>query len=282
MRFGMGLSSMHVSRPERRDRLLLICALAIAVLSLLGAAGEALGYDRCLKANTVKRRTHSLFRQGLMLYHHLPNWPEDRIRPLMEKFRKPAHGTSGVSRGFRRNLTASEIRESMSRTTRRPTNTDHAAKRRRHPEAPETRSQSTPANTDQPPGMTDRANYNVQRSTPTKVARRRPPRKLERRSTPTRDRPATETATRSSQTEGWAGAHPLAHPPEIADRSAHVEAPGSPITPASRRHTANAKTTLRPGPRHDNRSEMDHRDRRSSPHHPGTICSSSTSPGRSD
>ena len=37
-----------------------------------------------LKANTVKRRTHSLFRQGLMLYHHLPNWPEDRIRPLME------------------------------------------------------------------------------------------------------------------------------------------------------------------------------------------------------
>ena len=41
---------------------------------------------RWLKANTVKRRTHSLFRQGLMLYHHLPNWPEDRSRPLMEKF----------------------------------------------------------------------------------------------------------------------------------------------------------------------------------------------------
>ena len=34
----------------------------------------------------LKRRTHSLFRQGLMLYHHLPNWPEDRIRPLMETF----------------------------------------------------------------------------------------------------------------------------------------------------------------------------------------------------
>ncbi len=57
-----------------------------AVLSLLGAAGERIGYDRWLKANTVKRRTHSLFRQGLMLYHHLPNWPEDRIRPLMETF----------------------------------------------------------------------------------------------------------------------------------------------------------------------------------------------------
>ena len=86
IRFGMGLSSMHVSRPGRRDRLLLVSALAIAVLSLLGAAGERIGYDRWLKANTVKRRTHSLFRQGLMLYHHLPNWPEDRIRPLMETF----------------------------------------------------------------------------------------------------------------------------------------------------------------------------------------------------
>ena len=62
-------------RPDRRDRLLLISALAIAVLSLLGAAGERIGYDRWLKANTVKRRTHSLFRQGLMLYHHLPIGP---------------------------------------------------------------------------------------------------------------------------------------------------------------------------------------------------------------
>ena len=54
IRFGMGLSSMHVSRPDRRDRLLLISALAIAVLSLLGAAGERIGYDRWLKANTVR------------------------------------------------------------------------------------------------------------------------------------------------------------------------------------------------------------------------------------
>ena len=79
-------TSIHVSPPDRRDRLLLISALAIAALSLLGAVGKRIGYDRWLKANTVKRRTHSLFRQGLMLYHHLPNWPEDRIRPLMETF----------------------------------------------------------------------------------------------------------------------------------------------------------------------------------------------------
>ena len=66
--------------------MLLLSALAIALLTLLGATGESLGYDRWLKANTVKYRTHSLFRQGLMLYEHIPNWPDHRLRPLMEKF----------------------------------------------------------------------------------------------------------------------------------------------------------------------------------------------------
>ena len=86
MRFGMGLSAMRLSKPERTDRMLLLSALAIALLTLLGAAGECLGYDRWLKANTVKYRTHSWFRQGLMLYEHIPNWPEHRLRPLMDKF----------------------------------------------------------------------------------------------------------------------------------------------------------------------------------------------------
>jgi hypothetical protein len=36
------------------------------------AAGEALGYDRMLKTNTTKRRVHSLFRQGCMLYELMP------------------------------------------------------------------------------------------------------------------------------------------------------------------------------------------------------------------
>ena len=77
---------MHISRPDRRDRLLVLSALSIALLTMLGAAGESLGYDRWLKANTVKRRTHSLFRQGLMLYEHIPNWSQERLRPLMERF----------------------------------------------------------------------------------------------------------------------------------------------------------------------------------------------------
>jgi len=86
LRFGMGMGAMHVSTPDRRDRLWLINAFAIVLLTLLGAAGEALGYDRHLKSNTTKRRTHSLFRQGSMLYELIPTMPEHRLRPLVEQF----------------------------------------------------------------------------------------------------------------------------------------------------------------------------------------------------
>lgn len=86
LRFGMGMKVLRISKPERRDRLLLLSALAMALLTVLGATGEALGYDRMLKANTVKRRTHSLFRQGLMLYDWLPRMPEKYFRPLIDAF----------------------------------------------------------------------------------------------------------------------------------------------------------------------------------------------------
>jgi hypothetical protein len=86
LRFGMGLGSVRVSTPERRDRLLFLNALAIQMLTILGAAGESLGLDRTLKSNTSKHRTHSLFRQGCMLYDLIPNMPELRLLPLMERF----------------------------------------------------------------------------------------------------------------------------------------------------------------------------------------------------
>jgi hypothetical protein len=86
IRFGMGLSSARVKSPRRRDRLLLLSALAVALLTLLGAAAEALGLDRTLRANTVKRRTHSLFNQGLYFYGAIPNMKVERLRPLMKKF----------------------------------------------------------------------------------------------------------------------------------------------------------------------------------------------------
>jgi hypothetical protein len=81
-----GMGEVHVSTPDRRDRLWLINAFAVALLTLLGAAGEALGYDRYLRSNTTKRRTHSLLRQGVMLYQLIPNMPEHRLQPLIERF----------------------------------------------------------------------------------------------------------------------------------------------------------------------------------------------------
>jgi len=86
LRFGMGLSATRISEPMRRDRLLLISAFATALLRLLGAVGESLGMDRLLKSNTSKTRTHSLFRQGCMLYELIPNMPQHRLLPLIEKF----------------------------------------------------------------------------------------------------------------------------------------------------------------------------------------------------
>ena len=86
LRFGMGLSATRIGDPTRRDRLLLVSAFATAMLTLLGAVGESLGMDRLLKSNTSKTRTHSLFRQGCMLYDLIPNMPEHRLLPLMQKF----------------------------------------------------------------------------------------------------------------------------------------------------------------------------------------------------
>jgi hypothetical protein len=86
LRFGMGLGATRIGEPARRDRLLLINAFAIALLTMLGAAGESLGMDRLLKSNTAKTRTHSLFRQGCMLYELIPTMPEHRLSPLMARF----------------------------------------------------------------------------------------------------------------------------------------------------------------------------------------------------
>ena len=86
LRFGMGMGSVRISSPERRDRLWLLSALAIVLLTLLGAAGEAVGYDRFLKSNTSKRRTHSLFRQGCMIFELIPMMPDKYLKPIIEKF----------------------------------------------------------------------------------------------------------------------------------------------------------------------------------------------------
>lgn len=86
LHFGLGLRATHVGDPARRDRLLLLVALGEGLLTLLGAAAEAVGFDKMLKVNTVKRRTHSLFRQGRYWYGAIPTMRDDWLRTLMTAF----------------------------------------------------------------------------------------------------------------------------------------------------------------------------------------------------
>ena len=56
--------------------------------------------DRLLKSNTSKTRTHSLFRQGCMLYELIPNMPEHRLVPLMEAFERAVSAAPEFSELF--------------------------------------------------------------------------------------------------------------------------------------------------------------------------------------
>ncbi len=86
LRLGMGLSWTRVGKPIRRDRLLFVAMLAHALLTVLGAAGEAAGLDRLLKSNTSKKRVLSLFRQGVLWYERIPRMPEERLILLLQHF----------------------------------------------------------------------------------------------------------------------------------------------------------------------------------------------------
>jgi hypothetical protein len=86
LRFGFGLKTAKISSIQRRDRLLLISAIAIIFLTLLGAASEAIGFDKYIKANTSKKRTHSLYTQGkilLNLVKNMKNWWLEQIIEAM-------------------------------------------------------------------------------------------------------------------------------------------------------------------------------------------------------
>ena len=66
----------------------------------LGAAGESLGMDGQLRTSTVKRRVHSLFRQGCMLYDLIPNMPEQRLPPLIQRYEQLLRQNPTFSEGF--------------------------------------------------------------------------------------------------------------------------------------------------------------------------------------
>lgn len=84
--FGMGLKATHIKTTERRERLLMLGAMAHALLTLLGAAGERCGLDRTLKVNTSKKRSLSLYRQGLYWYEAIPAMRDENFGPLMDSF----------------------------------------------------------------------------------------------------------------------------------------------------------------------------------------------------
>jgi hypothetical protein len=86
LRFGMGLRETRIKNELRRDRLLMLLALAQALLTLLGAASERSQLDKYLKVNTVKHRTVSLFRQGAYWYSCLPDMRQEWFDRLMPAF----------------------------------------------------------------------------------------------------------------------------------------------------------------------------------------------------
>lgn len=87
-RFGFGIEQTRLGEPARRDRLLLLAAMAMRLLTILGEAGERAGLDRMLKTNSTKRRTLSLLRQGRMLYDLIPKMKEERMARLLEEYVK--------------------------------------------------------------------------------------------------------------------------------------------------------------------------------------------------
>jgi hypothetical protein len=84
--FGMGLSETSISDPLRRDRLLFISAVAVVILTLLGAAGEQCGMDKYIKVNTAKRRQLSLFRQGCHYFNRLTRMKYEEAKKFIKCF----------------------------------------------------------------------------------------------------------------------------------------------------------------------------------------------------
>lgn len=82
----MGLRSIHIKNPERRDHILLISALATILLTFLGAVCEKIGLDKYLKVSTSKKRTLSLFRQGCIIFERLENMAYETARKLIGAF----------------------------------------------------------------------------------------------------------------------------------------------------------------------------------------------------
>lgn len=87
-RTGFGLKEVRVKRTDRRDRLLFIASLTLALVTLLGAASERCGFDKKFssKARLKRGRQYSLVRQGLHWLRALPILFEENARKIMSAF----------------------------------------------------------------------------------------------------------------------------------------------------------------------------------------------------
>ena len=101
-----GIRAKPVGDDAQRSAIFLHDALeklqrrGLVPLRILGAAGESLGMDRQLRTSTVKRRVHSLFRQGCLLYDLIPNMPEASLRPLIERYQHLLRQNATFSQAF--------------------------------------------------------------------------------------------------------------------------------------------------------------------------------------
>jgi hypothetical protein len=81
LRYRMGMSSIHTMSPARRDPLWLFSAFAIALLTLLGAAGDSLRYGVCSRPTPSSGESIPYFIRTVMLYNLIPDTPQERLRP---------------------------------------------------------------------------------------------------------------------------------------------------------------------------------------------------------
>ena len=75
-------------------------AIEIALLTLLGAAGEVVGHGKWLKTNTVKHRTLSLLNQGILHYAAPPKMKIHLAEEFMAKFGEIFRGQGGFRETF--------------------------------------------------------------------------------------------------------------------------------------------------------------------------------------
>ncbi len=104
--FGMGLSATRLGTPERRDRLLFISAVAPALLTLLGAAGEACGLGRTPEGEYGEAPDEVALQPRLLLVP-AHSQHERRATPAShDQLRRAARPSAGVPPALRNSLTA--------------------------------------------------------------------------------------------------------------------------------------------------------------------------------